>query len=120
MPAMRFNDIVAARMRQVRLDRGLSQEQLGEKLTGIHGKRWWPQAVSAAEKGRRMFTVEDLAVISLALQYPITLFFEPSEPEAVITVGKEASLPLYEEPELIARRIESDVRRLRKLLKEAR
>jgi transcriptional regulator with XRE-family HTH domain len=65
---MRIEETVGERIRELRQMHGLSQAQLGDRLP-----RPWPrQAVSAAEQGRRSFTVAELVDFSAALGVGIT------------------------------------------------
>ena len=60
---MKIELAVGNRIRELRESQGLSQAQLGERLQ----KPWPRQAVSAAEQGRRAFTVAELSGLSAAL-----------------------------------------------------
>jgi transcriptional regulator with XRE-family HTH domain len=96
-------------MRQAREERGLSQAALAEELTSLLKRkddsgRWWPQAVSEAENGRRAFTAEELYALSITLWHPVAWFFElpPSEdildlgPHRFTDWGSEVDVPLEE------------------------
>ncbi|MFK3734060.1 helix-turn-helix transcriptional regulator [Streptomyces sp. NPDC088090] len=56
-------EIVGFKVARLREAAGLSQAQLGASMA----KPWSRQAVSAAEKGRRAFTLADLTAVAAAL-----------------------------------------------------
>lgn len=74
---MRVPEIVGRRVREARKDLGFSQAQLGETLGAYLDKPWFPQAVSEAEAGRRNFSAEELFVLGIVLNRPVSWFFLP-------------------------------------------
>lgn len=56
--------VVAKRMREARERAGQTQQELGESLEPLLGKRWTRQSVSAAEQGDRAFTAIDIVAIA--------------------------------------------------------
>lgn len=66
-------------MKEAREAAHLSQAELGQRLESLLGKKWWAQAVSAAEKGRREFTVEELVALALCLDMKIQDLFWPPD-----------------------------------------
>jgi DNA-binding XRE family transcriptional regulator len=86
---MRPNEIVGNRMRQAREEVGLTQERLGQALGKYLGTPWKKQSVSAAEKGRRDFTPEELLTLSIVLRKPVSWFFMAAGParEEVVFQG---------------------------------
>jgi len=72
---VKVSEIIGKRVRQAREEEGLSQRDLGEKVGELLGRAWFPQAVSAAEKGRRDWTADDLVAVAWALHRPVGWFF---------------------------------------------
>jgi transcriptional regulator with XRE-family HTH domain len=70
---VRIEELIGRNVKQAREEAGLSQRQLGEQLG------WFPQAVSAAEKGRRDWVAEDLVNVAWALRRPVAYFFRVPE-----------------------------------------
>jgi transcriptional regulator with XRE-family HTH domain len=64
---VRVEEMVGQRMHDRREARGLTQEQLGKRVSDLLGRSWSRQAVSAAEKGNRAFTAAELVAIAFAL-----------------------------------------------------
>lgn len=67
--------VVGQRMKEARLERGLTQAELGERLRPYLGRGWSKQAVSAAEDGRREFTAAELIAIAACLEKTLGSFF---------------------------------------------
>ncbi|HBZ83229.1 MULTISPECIES: helix-turn-helix domain-containing protein [Brevibacillus] len=62
------------RIRVLRLDKGLSQEQLGER-SGLH-----PNYIGQIERGEKNLTIESLQKISRSLQIPLEQLFHSIDP----------------------------------------
>jgi transcriptional regulator with XRE-family HTH domain len=90
---MTTTELVGRNVRRAREQRGLTQEAVGQSLKGSLGKPWPKQAVSAAEKGRRTLTVEELLALSDVLGESVISLLSPSSPKEVITLtsGKQIS-----------------------------
>jgi transcriptional regulator with XRE-family HTH domain len=74
---VRVEEIVGQRIRERREQLELSQAQLG-KLIGEHLGRDWPrQAVSAAERGQRAFTVAEMVTLAYVLGVSIGQLLTP-------------------------------------------
>lgn len=86
---MRIEEAVGERIRELRQTHQLSQAQLGDRLP-----RPWPrQAISAAEQGRRSFTVAELADFSAALGVGITdLVGETDQKPSTDSVDRHATI----------------------------
>jgi transcriptional regulator with XRE-family HTH domain len=78
---MNIPEIVGRRVRQARMDNGISQADLGRRLGVLLGKPLFPQAVSEAERGGRNFTAEELLALARVLDRPVAWFFFPPEGE---------------------------------------
>lgn len=70
--------ILGARIRAARELRGMTQDELVER---IGGKRY-PSDISEYEHGKRRLAVVDLPAFARALEVPITYFFEDILPES--------------------------------------
>ena len=75
---MLVQEIVGRRMKEFRESRRLTQDQLGEAIGELLGKKWSRQAVSAAEHGDRAFTAVELVAIARALNAYVGHLFSPS------------------------------------------
>jgi transcriptional regulator with XRE-family HTH domain len=75
----RIDDWIARRVKQARVERGLSQEALAEKL-GIS-----LQQIHKYEAGRNRISATRLAAVSEALGKPLDEFFEGLDAEATQT-----------------------------------
>jgi transcriptional regulator with XRE-family HTH domain len=86
-------ELVGRNLRRAREHRGLTQEAVGQSLKRPLGKPWPKQAVSAAEKGRRALTVEELLALSDVLGESVISLLSPSSPQEAIelTSGKQIS-----------------------------
>lgn len=127
------NQLVAANLRRIREQRGLTQEQAAERLEPYLGVRWSKATFSAAERSAaqgtraREFTADELLAFARVFDLSVTWFFLPAEYEEdlpAVTCGGpkhltpaeqvDAALPrLYETGELprvraLARRLPND------------
>lgn len=87
---MKVSEIVGYRMRLARAELGWTQTELGKRLgekLNSDGRPWHVQSVSAAEKGRRAFTAEELLVLSSTLRHEVGWFFLPPDGENVELPG---------------------------------
>lgn len=85
--AMRIEEIIGRRITVEREKLGLTQAQLGEHLQGLLGRKWSRQAVSSAEKGRRVFAASDLVAFAAALDVTVDrLVIAPAGIQTVILV----------------------------------
>ena len=88
---MLVQEIVGRRMREFRESRGMTQDQLGEAIGELLGKKWSRQAVSAAEHGDRAFTAVELVAIARAMNAYVGHLFSPamnvSESEIELSPG---------------------------------
>ncbi|NQT67452.1 MAG: helix-turn-helix transcriptional regulator [Actinobacteria bacterium] len=65
-----FNDLVGRRVREYRIKQNASQEELGKYL------KLPKQAVSSIEKGKRRVTAQELDMISLFFDKPLSAFIK--------------------------------------------
>jgi transcriptional regulator with XRE-family HTH domain len=72
------SELVGRRIKQAREALKMSQKRLGEDLAEYLGIEWAPQAVSAAEKGRRRFEAAELLALGIVLKQPATWFLTPT------------------------------------------
>ncbi|MEX0755008.1 MAG: helix-turn-helix transcriptional regulator [Actinomycetota bacterium] len=63
---MRLDQAIGARVKHVREARGLSQEELAERLR-VEGLPWSRSVIAALESGRRELAVGDLVLLTVAL-----------------------------------------------------
>ncbi len=73
---------LAARVRELREARGLSQRVLGERMVHL-GYRWGDTIVSRVERSERDVTTAELMGLSLALGAPPTAFLTVDTPIAI-------------------------------------
>jgi transcriptional regulator with XRE-family HTH domain len=78
------NRYVSERLRQLRLERGLSQRQAATLLTRISDVHWTAQAISRAETGQgtyiRRWSVDDLYMLTAAFDVPVSYFLPDERP----------------------------------------
>jgi transcriptional regulator with XRE-family HTH domain len=74
---VRVEELAGQRIRAVREDRDMTQEELGRRLGKLLGREWPRQAVSAAERGRRAFTAAELVAIALTLRTSVGHLLTP-------------------------------------------
>jgi hypothetical protein len=85
------NQVVASRIADARMIRGMTQEEAADALAPYIGARWSGATFSIVERsvdGKRIrqFTADDLLALSRAFDLPIGFFLSPP------TVGDEGSL----------------------------
>lgn len=72
------NRYVSERLRQIRLERGLSQTEAGRRLSQFSAASWRAQAVSRAELCKGTYTkrwnVDDLYDLAEAFEVPVSFF----------------------------------------------
>jgi transcriptional regulator with XRE-family HTH domain len=75
---VRVEEVVGARVRDIRDSQGMTQAQLGQAIGELLGKPWPRQTVSLAEQGGRAFTAVELVAIARALGVYVGHLFTPS------------------------------------------
>jgi transcriptional regulator with XRE-family HTH domain len=86
-PTLRsINSLVASNVAAARTLRGLTQQQLGERLEALTGRPWSKATVSALERSAdglkvRQFDADDLTAIAHVLDVQLVFLFLPSSPE---------------------------------------
>ena len=65
---MRIEQMVGLRIKALRMERGMKQQQLGNLLEPLLGKAWHRQTVSLAEKGQRAYTAVELYALAEVLE----------------------------------------------------
>jgi transcriptional regulator with XRE-family HTH domain len=68
---------VGAQLKLIRTRKGLTQEEVGRRLTPYLGAPWHRQQVSAAENGQRAFQVIDLMAMAAVFDVPVTDILHP-------------------------------------------
>ena len=91
---MRIEEIIGARVTELRADRNLTQTELGERIGLYLGAPWSRQAVSAAEHGGRAFTAAELLALADVLDSTIGAFFLPTRTTDVPEIETPAGAPL--------------------------
>jgi transcriptional regulator with XRE-family HTH domain len=71
------SEVVGRRVKEARVALKMSQKRLGELLEPFLGTEWAPQAVSAAEQGRRRFDAAELLALGMVLERPVSWFLSP-------------------------------------------
>lgn len=113
---MRVPEMVGHRIREARLERELTQAKAGEYIGAPLGRTWSVQAVSAAERGHRDFTAEELVALAHAFDRPIAWFFQaPDDAETIELPALTMSAGPPDTEDRLIRRIEDDAKALRKL-----
>jgi transcriptional regulator with XRE-family HTH domain len=74
-------ELVGARTRMLRRERGLKQEELGRLVAQDLGRPWPKQTVSAIEQGRRECSAAELVALARALGAPVARFLETENEE---------------------------------------
>lgn len=77
-----INSLVARNLATARLLRGITQEQLGQRLERMTGRPWSKATMSALERSAdgvrvRQFDADDLVLLARALDMPLLFFFLP-------------------------------------------
>lgn len=81
------NVVVAANLRAIRLERGLTQAQVADRLGELTGRRLPQASISQMESGgfpsgrRRRFDAHDLVLLGKVFDVPVVYFFLP-QPDA--------------------------------------
>ena len=123
------SELVGMRIKQARGALEMSQKRLGEELAEYVGIEWAPQAVSAAEQGRRRFEAAELLALSIVLKQPATWFLTPKPqdeiemPSGTVLTGRDLiSGPAAEGPAKqaldMSERAESSFRAVEAALRE--
>lgn len=81
-----INSLVASNVTEARARRGMTQQQLGERLEAVTGRRWSKATVSALERSAdgvkvRQFDADDLVAIAHVLDVQLISLFLPPSPE---------------------------------------
>lgn len=85
-PATRYGELIARNIRAAMSRRGLSQEDLAERMRDLGYSAWIRQTVSNTVRGKRRLVAEELLGIAVATNVRIESLFLPSadDPQAVI------------------------------------
>lgn len=83
-----MNQVVAYNVNYFRLRRGLTQEELGQRLEAITGRPWSKATMSAVERSWdgnriRQFDADDLVALSRALEFPVPALLLPPDDDGV-------------------------------------
>jgi transcriptional regulator with XRE-family HTH domain len=81
---MRVEELIGARVRLARREAGLTQVELGERLSRYLTGGWSNIVVSLAETGRRNFSASELVALGAVLGRPVAWFFVPLNGESQI------------------------------------
>ncbi len=84
-----FNDLVAKRIREYRIKRDVSQEELGKYL------KLPKQAISSIEKGKRKVTTQELDMISLFFDEPLSAFIREEHEYIHVVDSDTGTLPVF-------------------------
>jgi len=84
-----FNDLIGKRVREYRIKHDVSQEELGKYL------KLPKQAISSIEKGKRKVTAQDLDMISLFFDEPLSAFVKEEHKYVYIVDTDYGALPVY-------------------------
>jgi transcriptional regulator with XRE-family HTH domain len=76
---MKIEEAIGRNIEAMRVSAGLSQAELGRELGRYLGGEWSRQAVSAAEKGRRSFTAQELVALAFQLRTTVPQLMQPTE-----------------------------------------
>jgi transcriptional regulator with XRE-family HTH domain len=89
MPTMAYGDLIARNIRAAIARRGLSQEDVAERMRNLGFPSWIRQTVSSTIRGKRKLVAEELLGISVALEVSIISLLMPSldDPAAVTLPG---------------------------------
>ncbi len=83
---MTLEELVGRNVRQARIERGWSQQRLGDELTRYLGRPLSRKAVSVLENGGRDFRVVELVSLALALNCPLAGLFRSTGSKATSDV----------------------------------
>jgi transcriptional regulator with XRE-family HTH domain len=89
MATMAYGDVIARNIRAAISRRGLSQEDLAERMRQLGYSSWIRQTVSNTIRGKRKLVAEELLGISVAAEVSIISLLLPSadDPPAVTLPG---------------------------------
>lgn len=90
MSAIRDNQFIGQRMRQLREAAGLSQSDVGACLNVSY------QQVQKYERGSNRISIEKLQRLAAALRVPMSAFFEDTPPAASLQEQVEEGRPHYQ------------------------
>ena len=81
-----INSLVASNVTAARTLRGMTQQQLGQRLEALTDRRWSKATISALERSAdgikvRQFDADDLVAIARVLDVPLIFLFKPSLPD---------------------------------------
>lgn len=80
MSAFRFEDVIAANVREIRRQRFDTQEAFAAALSQVSGRDWKRTAVAEVETGRRAYNASDLVFLARALDVlPAALLVIPEQ-----------------------------------------
>lgn len=80
MSAFRYEDVIAANVREIRRQRFDTQEAFAAELSRISGRDWKRGAVAEVETGRRAYNASDLVFLARALDVlPAALMVIPEQ-----------------------------------------
>ena len=90
MSAIRDNQFIGQRMRQLREAAGLSQSDVGACLNVSY------QQVQKYERGSNRISIEKLQRLAVTLRVPMSAFFEDTPPAAFLQEQVGEGRPLYQ------------------------
>lgn len=121
MTAHRYEDVIAANVREIRRQRFSTQEAFAAELSRISGRDWKRTAVAEVETGQRIYGASDLVFLARALDVlPAALLVIPEQidgedVDAVIVGQVRARAAAGESPRIAREGVEmarDDVQRL--------
>ncbi len=89
---MKIEQVVGARIAEVRERRGMTQTELGKRLGQYLKVEWLPQAVWTAEQGKRAFPVADLVAFAHVLDIPVSYLLTPPQKIRQVEMPSGATL----------------------------
>lgn len=121
MSAHRYEDVIAANVREIRRQRFTTQEAFAAELSRISGRDWKRTAVAEVETGQRTYSASDLVFLARALDVlPAALLVIPEQidgedVDAVIVGQVRSRSAAGESPRIVREGVEmarDDVQRL--------
>ena len=106
---MRVEEVVGWQVQKRRDALGLTQDQLGRQLTPFLGRPWSRQAVSAAEKGDRLFGAAELVALAAALHTTVGDLLRPPVQESAVDLGGPDAFPREMLLAVVASRLREDL-----------
>ncbi|MDP9225588.1 MAG: helix-turn-helix domain-containing protein, partial [Actinomycetota bacterium] len=70
----------------------MTQEEFGQRMGEYLGRPWSKQTVSAAEKGKRNFDLQELLAITAVLGTTLEYLLSPLDPESHIEISERHSM----------------------------